>query len=111
MRHNARIGTLRVSNGGTASPGITSLQFGRSGLGMSVGITIYAPAALPEATVVQVLPHGSAVWRNLQSGGVDVAVAAGKAVVISPLPFSDLRLLAAVVAADRDFDIDGQIET
>lgn len=76
---------------------------------MAAGIVIYGPAALTAAVTVQVLPFGDATWRTLQSGGVDVAVGAGKAVVISPPAFADLRLHSAgAEGADRDFFVDAQ---
>lgn len=110
-RHVARIGSLTIPAGQTASPGLSTLQFSKVGVGTAAGLLISGPSTLPESVVVQILPSGSAVWRTLQSGGADVAVGAGKAVVISPTPFFDLRLLAsAAVAADRTFDIDVQID-
>lgn len=112
MRHNARVGTLRISNGGTDSPAISTLgAFGRVGLGAAIGISINAPAALTAVVTVQVLPYGDATWRTLQSGGADVTVAAGKTVVISPPAFADMRLHSAgAEGADRDFFIDAQID-
>lgn len=110
-RHVARIGQLTIPAGGTASPALSTLQFSRAGVGSAVGILIAAPATLPESVSVQVLPAGSSEWRVLQSGGVDVTVAAGKAIVLSPAPFNDIRLLAgAAVAADRTFDVDAQMD-
>lgn len=110
-RHNARIGTLRILNGAANSPALTSLQFGRVGLGMAAGITIYGPAAVDGVITVEVLPYGDSTWRTLQSGGTDVTIAAGKAVVISPPAFADLRLHGSVnQTADRDFFVDGQMD-
>jgi len=111
-RHIARIGTLRISNGGTNSPALTSLgAVGRVGLGAATGLTIYAPATLTGTVTIEVLPYGDATWRTLQSGGADVTIAATKAVVISPPAFADLRLHSSgAEGADRDFFVDSQID-
>lgn len=111
-RHLARIGQLTIPNGQSDSPGISTLDpLARPGVGSSVGLLIAAPATLPETITVEILPFGSATWRTLQSAGADVTIAAGKAVVIAPTPFADLRLHSGVaVAGDRTFDIDSQID-
>lgn len=110
-RHNARVGTLTIAGSATDSQALSTLQFGKAGLGAAVGITIYAPAAVPGVITVQVLPYGDTVWRTLQSGGADVTIAAAKAVVISPPPFGDLRLHTATAGAEAVFFVDAQIDT
>jgi hypothetical protein len=88
-----------------------SLQRGRVSLAGSLAITIYAPAALTGTVNVQVQPVGSSSWMTLQSAGSDIVVGAGKAVVINPVAFGDLRLASsAAEAADRAFAIDVEID-
>lgn len=110
MRHNARVGTLTIASGQTDSAAITSLgALGRVGLGNAAGISIHGPAALTGTVTVQVQPAGDSTWRTLQSGGVDVTIAAGKTIVISPPAFADLRLHSgSAEGANRDFLIDSQ---
>lgn len=112
MSSPARVGTLTIANGGTDTPGITTLQYGRAGLGQAKTLTIYAPAALTAAVTVQVLPRGDSTWRTLQQNGADVAVAVGKAVQINSGGWDDLRLHSAgAEGAARDFLIDASIDT
>lgn len=108
-RHPARIGTLSIPNGGTDSPALSTLS--KSGYGAAIGLLIGGPAALTGTVTVQVQNAGDATWRTLQSGGADVAIAATKAIVISPTVFADLRLHSSgAEGAQRDFVIDSQID-
>lgn len=114
MSHPARF-RLSIPNAGSDTPALSSLISkgnARSTLGNSESITVFPPAALTGAVTVQISPkYGSGQWFTLQQNGADVAVAAGKAVVINEVAFEDLRLHSAgVEAAARDFDVVCQIK-
>lgn len=64
-------------------------------------ITVYAPLSLAGVTSMQVSPKSvsdsvDADYRTSQSGGSDIAIAAGKAVTISELSFGAFRLSTTV---------------
>lgn len=110
IRHVAKIGSLVIPLGQSDSGDINALEMGRVGLQSAVGITIYGPSSLDGAVVVQVQSFTNPTWRILTSGDVDVVIRAGRAVVISPLPFKNLRLHSSGPESDnRVFDIDAQI--
>ena len=58
------------------------------------GMTIYAPVTLSSTSnMVQVEPTSTGIdFVVLQSGGVDVVFEAGKATVISPVTFRQIRI-------------------
>lgn len=67
---------------------------------------IAAPAALPETVTVEIAERSEGTFNTLQSGGVDITIAAGKAIVLTQMPYSVFRLHAGVaVAADRTFRV------
>jgi len=111
--HLHNIGTLSIPNGQTASNAYAV----PSALGELVSLVIFSPATLPEATTVQVAPFvapAAGDWKTLQLTGTgaatDVAVAANKAVNLSLVAgYRAIRLLAAAVAAQRDFVLVAQI--
>lgn len=78
-------------------------------------VLIAAPSTLPETVGVSVADRdpddGAVAYRTLQSGGSDVTVGAGKAVIIGVdgrLPVMGLRLTAGgAVAAARTFKVVG----
>ena len=70
-------------------------------------ITIFSPSALTNTITVDVEPSttGSS-FVTLQSGGSDVAIPAGKATLLSPSGFRQLRLVASgSEAASRTFSL------
>lgn len=96
----------------TTAGGTTSNAVG--GLDDAWGLTIYAPATLTSTAVgvfVEPTDTGTSFFA-LQSGGVDVVFAAGKATVISPVPFRQIRVVTtAAEGSARTFVITKAILT
>ena len=96
--HVTKRPTLTIASGGTASG--VSADFD------ALAITIYAPATVTASQIgVEVEPTSSGTdFVTLQSGGSDVVFTAGKALVISPPAFKQMRLTStSVEGADRTF--------
>ena len=113
MSHTARF-ILSVPNAGTDTPALSSMMSkgaARSTFGNSRSISVTAPAALTGACTVQVSPkYGSGVWATVQQNGADVAVGAGKSVIIPSGAWEDLRIHSAgAEAAQRDFQVVFQV--
>lgn len=93
--------TVTIASGQTVS-GVLSLH-GASGA-KALTLNIISPATLPETVNIEL---GNAVAGNygrLQSGAVDIALAAGKATILDSIVSITLRLVATgAVAADRAF--------
>lgn len=111
MSHGARF-TLSIPNAGTDTPALSTLMSkgaARSTFGNAARLTVHAPAALTGVVTVQVSSkYGSGVWKTLQTEtGVDIAIAAGKAVPLALYAgIEDIRIHSAgAEAAQRDFDV------
>jgi len=77
-------------------------------------LTIYSPATLTSTSVtIDVEPTDTGTsFVTLQSGGSDVVMVAGKATVISPVPFMQMRVVCgAAEGADRVFRVTKTILT
>ena len=99
---------LTIPNGQTTSNVLTkrNLQQARS-------LVIGAPATLPETVSIEVafVDGTPANWQQLQSNAADIIIAADKAVVLTHVPFVQLRLVAGgAVAADRIFSVNADDE-
>jgi hypothetical protein len=72
-------------------------------------ISIYSPTTTFTSTYVtiQVEPTSTGTdFVTLQSGGSDVTLSSGKAMVLSPLPFMQMRIVHdAAEAAERTFTV------
>jgi len=68
------------------------------------GLTIYSPATMTASQAfVEVEPTSTGTtFVTLQSGGVDVTLPAGKATVISPVPFKQMRVTSTATEAQAD---------
>ena len=88
---------LTISAGGT-----TSDVGGTNG---STALAITAPSALTGVVTVEVEQTSTGnTWGTLQSGGVDVTIAASKTLTIFPTTFARFRLTSsAAEAANRSF--------
>lgn len=98
---------LLATSGGTTTNAVGNLDD-------AWGLTVYSPGTLTSTGVaVQVEPTSTGTnFVALQSGGVDVTFPAGKATVISPVPFRQLRLVcSAAEGAARTFTITKAILT
>lgn len=102
---SVKITSLTIPNGATISNGLAGTgKFLRN-------IAIYAPSSLAGAITVEASDTEGGTFRTLQSGGTDVAVAAGKCVVLIEVPFIDMRLKTTVApGADEVFAVVGQEE-
>lgn len=114
MSHTTRV-TLSIPNGGTDTPALSSIWskgMVRSTFGNDADLIVYAPAALTGAVTVQISSkYGSGVWKTLNDGVADIAIAAGKAVQIPLGAAEDIRLHSAgAEGAQRDFDLVFQIK-
>lgn len=77
-------------------------------------LTIYSPATLTSTSVtIDVEPTDTGTsFVTLQSGGTDVVMVAGKATVISPVPFMQMRVVCgAAEGATRTFRVTKTILT
>ena len=77
-------------------------------------LTIYSPATLTSTAVtIDVEPTDTGTsFVTLQSGGTDVVFGAGKATVISPVPFMQMRVVCgAAEGGQRDFRVTKTILT
>lgn len=96
----------------TTAGGTTSNAVGH--LDDAWGLTIYAPATLTSTSVlVEVEPSSTGTnFVALQSGGADVTFVAGKATVISPVPFRQIRVVCgAAEGGARTFTLTKAIMT
>lgn len=77
-------------------------------------LTIYCPTTLTSTSVtIDVEPTDTGTsFATLQSGGSDVVMTAGKATVISPVPFMQMRVVCgAAEGGQRDFRVTKTILT
>lgn len=102
---SVKITSLTIPSGQTVSNGLVgTAKFLRN-------IALYAPSSLAGAITVEVSDTQGGTFRTLQSGGTDVAIAAGKCVVLIEVPFIDMRLkTTSAPGADEDFAVVGQEE-
>lgn len=97
--------TLTIPNGATASQEF-DLAAGSSRL--PVILLLMAPTALSETVNIGVAEKAGGTFRNLQSGGIDIVLGAGKATIVTGVSLIVIKLIASSpVAADRVFDIVG----
>lgn len=103
-----KIGTMTIANGQTASSRLT-----RDQINNMRNISIQAPAALTGVVTLQTgdSDSDSATFVTVQSPpGTDVAIAAGKAIPLTEIPFPTLRLNSTLAeAADRVFTVWGEV--
>lgn len=113
-RHNARLGTLTIASGGTASTALSTLANLKVAIGFSVDLIIYAPAALTGTATVQVSPVESPSagdWKNLSAGATVITIAAGSAEIVPAAAYFDLQILSSSAeGADRDFIVVAQVD-
>jgi hypothetical protein len=93
---------LSIPNGGTDTPAYAEPRL----IGAAAAITVVAPAALTGVCTIQI-DDGSGNFRTAQSPpGTDIALAAGKAVVLPPAAMTNFRIHSAgAEAAQRDFTV------
>ena len=99
--------TMTTTSGGTTSNVIRQFDD-------AWALTIYSPATLTSTSVtIDVEPTDTGTsFVTLQSGGSDVVMVAGKATVISPVPFMQMRVVCgAAEGADRIFRVTKTILT
>jgi len=113
VRHIVALGTVSIANAGTDSPAVSVSTTGlRPVFDTAEMWFISAPAALTGAVTVQVsyVESPTTEWVTLQVNGADVAVAAGKGVVIKAAGFRAFRFhSAATELAQRDFLVAVQV--
>jgi hypothetical protein len=97
-----RLPAMVTSAGGTTSNAIGLFDD-------AWAISIYSPATTFTSTYVtiQVEPTSTGTdFVTLQSGGSDITLSSGKAMVLSPLPFMQMRIVHdAAEAAERTFTV------
>lgn len=77
----------------------------------SVSFCVMAPSSLTNSSFSFQISDDGSTWFNLQSGGSDVTIAAGKAVTITPPPVAFFRLSgASTEGAERTFRISVMVE-
>lgn len=96
----ARHPNLTIASGSSNSNAIELMED-------AYGLGIQAPATLTSTMIlVQVAMAASsgATFATLQSGGTDVTITAGKALIITPIPYKQLRIQgSSAEGADRSF--------
>lgn len=98
---------MTATSGGTTTNAVGNLDD-------AWGLTVFSPGTLTSTGVtVQVEPTSTGTnFVVLQSGGSDVQFIAGRATVISPVPFKQVRLVcSAAEGATRTFTITKAILT
>lgn len=96
-----------TTSGGTISSLIRQFDDAQS-------LTIYCPTTLTSTSVtIDVEPTDTGTsFVTLQSGGSDVVMVAGKATVIHPVPFMQMRVVCgAAEGAERTFRVTKTILT
>ena len=79
------------------------LDIGGTGKLAAYHIGILAPTAFTGTITIDVSDDEAGPFRTLQSDNVDVALTAGKATILSPIPFRYLQIVSsASEAADRN---------
>ena len=99
--------SMTTTSGGTTSSVIRQFDD-------AWALTIYLPTTLTSTSVtIDVEPSSTGTsFVTLQSGGTDVVMVAGRATVISPVPFSQMRVVCgAAEGADRTFRVTKTILT
>lgn len=109
-RHLTIVGEATIASAGTTSGWITS----KIGFGHASDIVVYCPASLTNAVVVEVsyaeVP-ASGNTRVLNIDGSDVAMGAGKAIVVPSSAFKSMRFVSAgAEGADRVFTVVAQVD-
>lgn len=97
-----------VNPGGTDTSSIVSL------FEDAFGLTIFAPTTLTSTgNLIEVEPTSTGTnFVTLQSGGTDVVFTAGKATVISPVAWRQMRIVGtAVEASQRIFRLTKTVQT
>lgn len=97
---------LSIPNGGTNTP---ELDLGADGNRGPIILEILAPAALTGVVTIEICNVSGGTFRTLTAGGSDVAIAAGKAVIVTDLPGTGVLRLhsSGAEAAQRDFAVSG----
>lgn len=97
--------TLTIPNGAQASNELNLVGSMSRGV---IAMEILAPLTLPETVSLQSSIASGGNFRTLQSGGVDITIAAGKVLQLTEVTSMILRLASATpVGADRVFDVVG----
>jgi hypothetical protein len=98
--------TVSILSAATDSAEVNLAADNEKGL---ISLLFLAPTTLPETITIQLTDATGGTFRTLQTGGADITIGAGKAVVVTDLPGGAiLRLHAGVgVAAQRDFVLYG----
>lgn len=88
---------------------LTTVSNTISGFEDAFGLSIVAPATLTSTSVTLQVANSTstgATFATLQSGGSDITLVSGKALVVTPIPFVQLRLAGnSTEAASRTFDV------
>ena len=89
--------SLTIPSGGSTSNAIVDFDD-------AWGLTIYSPVTVTASQCyVQVEPSSSGTtFVTLQSGGSDVFMEAAKALVISPVPFKQMRITSSATEGQTD---------
>lgn len=73
------------------------------------GLSVYWSSSTGTTMTIQasIDPTSTSAFGNIQSAGADVTITAGETVVISPIPFLQLRLLATAASTGSLFRVLG----
>lgn len=94
--------SMTVSSGGTATNAIRQFDD-------AWALSIYSPNSTLTSTAVTISVEPTSTgtaFMTLQSAGADITLTSGKAMVISPVPFQQMRLdFGTAEAAERIFSV------
>ena len=97
--------TFTIANAGTDSNKVNLIDNSDR---RPLHMTVFAPAALTGTVTVKVSDVVGGTMVTLQSGGVDVTIAAGKAVAIGIIIAAEVQLVSSgAEAAERVFPVMG----
>lgn len=96
--------TLTIPNAGTNS---NVLNLGAKASRRLLALLITAPATLPETVNIEVSADGGVSYGVLVSGASDIVIGPGKAVMVTEIIATHLRLKSGATAGQRDFKVIG----
>lgn len=100
--HVVQLADVTISSGQTASSAVAA----GTGYKRAKYLVIGAPATLPEVITVTISLDDGVTYHTLQSGGSDIVIGAGKAVVILAQGWTHMKINAGgAVGGDRTFKV------
>lgn len=103
-QHIKRLPSFTFAAGSTVSNAISGFNDCRS-----VGMAVIDTTSTGTLTVQAEMTTGGSDWVDLQSGSTDIVVRASQGLVLEPVPFQQLRLLASATSTGTNVQVGGVI--